>query len=197
MGLVLGARFGGFGQATPIIVAEKVFTTEYGRYGSEIKSHVINIRHIEELFDAGMYTNVVNRIDEIIASGKLRDVKILADYTVAGGTAIEMLREKKIKVMPFLVTNGNTQTNNELGGYTVPVKDLITTVQRLLSERRLKFANLPGVNELATELSTEYRADTEYSDAVLNLCCVVWYANYYVHERKKGKEKQWRKAGRL
>lgn len=186
MSLLLGVRFAAYGRSSPVMVAEKIFRTQYGRFGEGAKAHEIHIRHYEQLDNTLLFTAVADRIDDIVSLGKLRGVRVLADYTEIGKSAIDELREKRILVTPLTVTAGEQETVNGQGGYAVPLRDMVATAQRLLVKRRLKFAaGIEGVEALADEVGATYRDDSQYSDGALILCLVVWYADRFVSEAVK------------
>ena len=196
MALLLGVRFAAYGRSSPVIVAEKVFQTQYGRYGEEEKTHEIHIRHYEQLGNTLLFTDIADRIDEIVALGKLKGVRILADYTEIGKSAIDDLREKRILVTPLTITDGDKETVNGQGGYNVPIRDMVATAQRLLFKKRLKFAaGIEGAEILADEVAVTYRDDSQYSDAALLLCLTAWYADRFISEYKR--QIKIPKAGRL
>jgi hypothetical protein len=196
MSLILSVRFAAYGRSSPIIVAEKVFHTEYGRYGDEAKSYEVHIKHYEQMDNTLLFSDVADRIDEIITKGKLKGVKILADYTEIGKAAIDDLREKRVLVTPLAVTDSEKETVNIHGGYNVPVRDMVAVAQRLLVKKRLKFAaGIEGAETLADEVAATYRDDSQYSDAALLLCMVTWWADRFVAEYKRNVKIP--KAGRL
>lgn len=196
MALVMGVRFAAYGRSSPIIVAEKVFRTEYGRYGDEPKSYEVHIRHYEQMSNTLLFSDVADKIDEIITLGKLKGVKILADYTEIGKAAIDDLREKRILITPMVTTDSDKETVNGQGGYNVPVRDMVAITQRLLLKKRLKFAaGINGVETLSGEVAATYREDSQYSDAALLLCMVTWWADRFIAEYKRALKIP--KAGRL
>jgi hypothetical protein len=198
MSFVLGVRFPSFGESTPIIIVNKNFGTQYGRFGLEKEFDVISVVFYEQIHDDKLYAKSIERIDTLYASGKIKGAKLVADYTASGRVAIDMLREKGLLVMPLMVSESEKQTTNTLGGFAVPLNELITTTQRLICEKRLKFAaELKGTEALIGELTRPYRDSTEYSDAVLCLCGAVWYSHIYIQKVTKRRNKDWPKAGHL
>ncbi len=196
MSLILGVRFAAYGRSSPIIVAEKVFHTEYGRYGDEAKGYEVHIKHYEQMDNTLLFSDVADRIDEIITKGKLKGVKILADYTEIGKAVIDELRERRILITPMTTTDSDKETVNGQGGYNVPVRDMVAITQRLLLKKRLKFAaGIDGVETLSDEVAATYRDDSQYSDAALLLCLVTWWADRFVAEYKRSLKIP--KAGRL
>lgn len=159
------------------------------------KEEHIYVRHAER-FELGMpYPKAIEKLEQRIqAVNYEHDYLTIADYTGVGRPVIDMMREKGIKVVPITFTGGvKTTFDPDIGGWHVPKRDLVTTVQVLLQDGKLKFAKGLMHGEIMIEELLNLKAkitqkgnDTyeawrqgEHDDLVFALCLAVWYTNKY------------------
>jgi hypothetical protein len=117
---------------------------------------------------------------------------LAVDQTGVGRPVIDLMRGAKIqaRVLPVTITAGQKATATEGGGWLVPKKELVSTLQVLLAARRLQVA--PSLAEAPTlvrellnfqvkvtraahEIFGSWRED-QHDDLVLALAVAVWYA---------------------
>ena len=112
-------------------------------------------RHLERLPLGTPYTTVCTRMATIFAAPDLAGSGLAVDMTGVGRPVVDMLRRAKLKarIEPITVTGGHRASVDPKGGWLVPKKELVTTLQLLLQSRRLKIAPmLPDAQTLVKEL---------------------------------------------
>lgn len=178
------------GQATDytaLTAVDKVLT-----YEKDVQYHT---RHAER-FELGMsYPLMIDKLDERINALNIRsDYMTIADATGVGRPVIDLMRQRKIRVVPVTITGGDKELfDPELGGWRVPKRVLASTMQVLLQNGQLKFAKgLMHAQTLIDELLNfkvkvnarahdQYEAwrEGDHDDLVLSLALAVWYAERY------------------
>lgn len=149
-------------------------------------------RHLERLPLHVEYPAMIEDLKKKINAINISDrYSLIADATGVGKPVVDMMRKEKMAVVPVLITGGNQTTyDHELGGWHVPKRDLISSVQVLLQERRLKFSeNITNLEQMIQELmnfkikisssgNDRYEAwrEGDHDDLVLSLALAVWYA---------------------
>ena len=81
--------------------------------------------------------------------------RLVPDATGVGRPVVDMIRAYGVKRMvPVVITGGNAQTyDQESAMYHVPKRNLVSTLQILLGEERLKFAaGIPEAKIVKEEL---------------------------------------------
>lgn len=151
-----------------------------------------HVRHVER-FPLGtsypkMITMLDDRINALNLAGKYMCVP---DATGVGRPVVDMLRKNGITCTPVSITGGEKEVFDEVfGGWRVPKRILVSTLQVLLQNKQLKFAaNMPHVDQIINELAnfkvkvTESKNDTyeawregDHDDLVLALALAAWYA---------------------
>jgi len=119
---------------------------------------------------------------------------LVVDATGVGRPVVDLLREAEIgdDIVAVTIHGGNAVTKDEgnQGYYNVPKRDIVSVLQVLMQQERLKVAGaLPEAKTLTKELQNyEYkltetahdtynaRGDSEHDDLVLALGVAVWYA---------------------
>jgi hypothetical protein len=141
------------------------------------------------------YPQMMDRLDERINAMNTRDSDMtVADATRVGRPVIDLMRNRKIKVVPVTITGGERELlEPEIGGWRVPKRILASTMQVLLQNGQLKFAKgLMHAQTLIDELLNfkvkvnskahdQYEAwrEGDHDDLVLSLAMAVWYAERY------------------
>jgi hypothetical protein len=138
------------------------------------------------------YPNLADRIANRVTSEPLKGRTTVAiDATGVGQPVVDLIRPKLANAPFFAITiTGGTSVNTNGSVLTVPKRDLITTAQVLLQQRRLRIAPaLPDATTLVDELLAfrinisetghdSYRAEYhhDHDDLVLALCLAAWTA---------------------
>jgi hypothetical protein len=136
------------------------------------------------------YPDTVQRVLKIVR--KLEDdqgTALVVDATGVGLPVVEMMREERLHPIPIIITGGNTVTEAD-GGFHLPKRHMISTLQGLFESGRLKISK--GINhleELLDEISNfrvkitkagndTYEAwrETDHDDMVMSVAMATWYA---------------------
>jgi hypothetical protein len=115
------------------------------------------VRHLERFPLGTPYTEVCARLAELFRDPLLSRSTLAVDQTGVGRPVIDLLRGSplKAKLCPITITGGHKATPDDRGGWLVPKKELVSTLQVLLQARRLKVADaLPEAATLVQELMT-------------------------------------------
>ena len=151
---------------------------------------VYELRYLERLPLGTLYPEVVGRIKALLSTPPLAGECALAvDATGVGVAVTDMLRNAGLHFDRVTITSGENETR-EGSRWRVPKRDLISTCQVLLQQRRLKIAaSLPEAKTLTDELvgfrykitqasNLTYEAWREgaHDDLVLALSLAVWEA---------------------
>ena len=150
-----------------------------------------HIRHLERPKLGTTYPAIVDRVRQLMTSGPLINrTALVVDKTGVGAPVVDMFRKAGLRPTAITITGGNTVTVGD-GGYHVPKRDLVTTLQVLFQSGGLKVA---GGLKLAPVLVEEllnfkvkinvktahdsYEAWREgiHDDLVLAVALACWYA---------------------
>ncbi|HEY4362798.1 MAG TPA: hypothetical protein VGN17_17650 [Bryobacteraceae bacterium] len=115
----------------------------------------LRVRHLERLPLGTAYTDVVARVGEVVRRAELRErSRLVVDATGLGAPVVEMLKAARMGcgIVSVTITSGE-RAHGQGAAWHVPKKDLITGVQVLLEEGRLKIhRRLQEADTLAREL---------------------------------------------
>jgi hypothetical protein len=162
------------------------------------------LRHLERVPLGTPYTEIVERVGQVVQTRGVRDCcHLVVDATGVGRPVVDMLRSARLpcRLMPTLITGGE-QEGSANGYHRVPKRDLITGLRLLLEQGMLKIAAALEhgptlVNELAdmrvkvTAAGNEqYEAWREgtHDDLVLAVALACWGLKKVYPERPRGKE---------
>lgn len=173
---------------TALSVVEKVKI----KNSDEIQYHT---RHAERFQLGTTYPTMIDKLQERINAINIEsDYTVVTDATGVGRPVIDLMRERKIKTVPVVITGGEKELfDPELGGWKVPKRILVSNLQVLLQNGQLKFAegmmHAPTlINELLnfkikvnTKGNDTYEAwrEGDHDDLVLSLAMAAWYAVRY------------------
>jgi hypothetical protein len=117
-------------------------------------THLDRWRHVP-------YPESAERVRALCARPKLtikgRRPALIVDGTGVGAAVVDHLRAvgPNADLTPILITAGHAITDDGAGGYHVPKKELVATVQVVLQSKRLRISKeLPTAGVLTQELST-------------------------------------------
>ena len=155
----------------------------------------LSLRHLER-FDLGTrYPVIIDRVRGLLSSGALRNkrVALLVDKTGVGASVVDSLA--RAGLLPIAVTiHGGSAVSREEHGYRVPKRDLVSAVQVLLQNGRLKIAEgLPLAETLRSELlsfrlkidpktahdSYEHWREADHDDLVLAAAMACWFRQWF------------------
>jgi len=153
----------------------------------------LHLRHIERLELGTTYPKIVDYIEKLVNSEQLRGgaKRVVIDVTGCGRPVWDMLRETKLRAYLYgVLIHGGDNVTKENGVYRVPKRDLISSLQIVFQNNKLKIARgLPGADTLVKELINfkvkintnghdQYEAWREsiHDDLVLSAAMGVWLA---------------------
>jgi len=124
------------------------------------------VRHLARFPPGTPYATIGATVAATVRDGGLGRPPLVADLTAVGPGLLPSLRAavRPAWVVPVLLTAGPTPAAVADGLKRVPKRDLVTTLQLLLQERRLRVAPaLPEANLLAREM-TAFRAKVSLAE---------------------------------
>ncbi len=186
---VLGLDLGQVHDYTALAVLERPAPADNG---GESQTVVYALRHLKRYALGTPYTDIVPAVMQQARSVPLGGSPLVVDQTGVGRALVDMLRRAggAGRIIPVTITAGQSVTRTEEGSYHVPKKELVTCLQLLLQQRRLKMPrDLPHVQTLVQELHSfqvkitlsaheTFRAWREgvHDDLVLALALACWWA---------------------
>jgi hypothetical protein len=162
----------------------------------------LSVRHLER-FDLGTrYTTIVERVKEMANAPPLSELPavLLVDKTGVGAAVLDAFEHSGIRPTAITIHGGSTVSDDpQRRGYRVPKRDLVSAVQVLLQNGRLKIAaSLPESATLKRELLTfrvkvnpatahdsyEHWREGDHDDLVLATAMACWFreASYAMAE---------------
>ena len=179
---LVGLDLGQAADYTALVVIERVEQ-------QKAKPH-FHVRHIQRFQLGTSYPVVVERVKSIITQKPLEGkAQLVVDATGVGAPVVDLLRQAGLSPVAIMITGGDTVSQEPLV-LRVPKRDLVSTLQILLQEGRLKVAeSLPEASILVKELLTFQVKITasahdvygswregSHDDVVLAICLAAWYS---------------------
>lgn len=171
----------------PIIKAEQNIAGMIRESDARIEYHLIYL----ERMDLGTpYTQIVEHIKNITLDEEIKgNVTTVADATGVGLPVIHMMRQARIAPLIPIGIHGGNSVNEKVDGYSVPKRDLVTSLLITVQSRRLKVAeNIDHRQQLIHEMqsfkmkqsasgndSYEALMEKDHDDLVLALSYAIWY----------------------
>lgn len=155
----------------------------------------LSLRHLERFELGTRYPAIIDRIRGLLSSGALRDkrVALLVDKTGVGASVVDSIVRAGLSPIAVTIHGGSSVTRDE-HGYRVPKRDLVSAVQVLLQNGRLKIAEgLPLAETLRSELlnfrmkidpktahdSYEHWREADHDDLVLAAAMACWFRQWF------------------
>ncbi len=172
---------------TALSIVQKVKTKKE----EQIQYHT---RHVERFPLGTTYPEIIDKLEERINAVNISNYMVLPDATGVGRPVVDLMRKRKIRTVPIMITGGEKELfDPELGGWKVPKRILVSNLQVLLQGGQLKFAEgMMHADTLIHELLnfkikiTAKATDTyeawregDHDDLVLSLAMAVWYAERF------------------
>jgi hypothetical protein len=151
------------------------------------------VRHLER-FDLGTsYTTIIERVKEMANVPPLSELPavLLVDKTGVGAAVLDSFEHSGVRSTAITIHGGSAiSLDPQRRGYRVPKRDLVSAVQVLLQNRRLKVAaGLPEAATLKKELlnfrlkvnpatahdSYEHWREGDHDDLVLAVAMACWF----------------------
>jgi len=106
----------------------------------EAKPCEYHIRHLERPKLGTPYPAIVEKVQDLMQSPQLLNrTALVVDATGVGRPVVDLFRKAGLRPVAITITGGNTVTVGG-GGYHVPKRDLVSTLQVLFQSGRLKVA---------------------------------------------------------
>lgn len=154
---------------------------------------LLRLRHAERPALGTPYTRIAERIHQVQNTAPLTpdNTRVVVDLTGVGIPVFEMLEAQGIRRLFGITIHGGDAVSRDRNLYRVPKRDLVSTLQVLLQQGRLKFADgLPSGDVLRAELQNfkatinlatghdTYEAwrEGDHDDLVLSLALACWFA---------------------
>ncbi|HEY8505549.1 MAG TPA: hypothetical protein VIL46_13275 [Gemmataceae bacterium] len=195
-----GLDLGQSADFSALAVLERTKAPEPEDPGREVSRYAV--RHLERFPLGTPYTEVCDRMVKLFAAPPLADGMLVVDQTGVGRPVVDLLRRSGLRayVRPVTITAGHRANRDERGGWLVPKKELVSTLQVLLQARRIKVApSLPEAETLVREM-TEFRVkitlaanetfgawrEGSHDDLVLAVAVAAWWG-----ERRRTEFRIW------
>jgi hypothetical protein len=156
------------------------------------------VRHLQRFPPGTPYPEIAAVLARRFGEEPLTNSSLAVDITGVGRPVVDLLRKAGIRatLRPITVTGGHGAAQDTLGGWLVPRKELVSTMQVLLQERRLKVAqSLPEAATLSQELlnfkakpstapldSFEAWRENPHDDLVLAVAIAAWVGERAMYE---------------
>ena len=147
---VVGLDLGPAAEPTGLAVVERVAAAHGLEYA---------VRHLVRFPPGTSYATIATAVGDAVSRGGLGTPPVVVDLTAVGPNVLPVVRResKQNWIVPVVLTAGLTAEEVDRT-WRVPKRDLVTGLQLLLQERRLKVApGLPEAEMLVREL-TAFRA---------------------------------------
>jgi hypothetical protein len=190
---VSGLDLGQAQEFTAVAVLEKTTSPDPEAPGRKVNRYAV--RHLERFPLRTPYPQVGARLAQLFAGPPLADSTLVVDQTVVGRPALTLLRRSRIpaRIRHVTVTGGHRASADDRGGWLVPKRELVGTLQVLLQARRITIAStLPEAPTLVQELmSFRAKATTStgetldawregpHDDLVLAVAIAAWEGEHY------------------
>ncbi len=154
----------------------------------------LSLRHLERFPLGTRYPVIVERVAHLMGTPPLlNDAWLVVDGTGVGAPVVDEFRKVLRNIVDVTITGGTSVglDVDALYRYTVPKRDLVSTLQALLQSDRLKIAaGLPEAGTLVDELLafevsvSEAARDTyegrkgAHDDLVLAVAMACWFRGY-------------------
>jgi hypothetical protein len=157
---------------------------------------VYALRHLQRFALGTPYTAIVASVAALMAGPPFAgETRLVVDQTGVGRAVVDMLRQavRSAYLIPITITGGLSVTREPDGSYHVPKKELVTCMQLLFENRRLRIArSLPEADTLVRELQNfqvkitlaahetfgNWRQGI-HDDLVLAVALACWYAEQH------------------
>jgi hypothetical protein len=150
---ISGLDLGQVTESTALAVLERTIAPDPEGLKRAVKHYAV--RHLERFAVGTPFPEICKRLQGLFSDWPLEHSTLAVDQTVVGQPVMTLLRRAHLKawLRPITITGGYQAHVNEDGGWLVPKKELVSTLQLLLQSRRIKVApSLPEAQTLVREL---------------------------------------------
>jgi hypothetical protein len=188
----LGLDLGQMQDYTALAVVERVQPARRLPRGP-LPATVYHLRHVERPDLGTPYTEIAGRVAGVQRTPPLTDANttVVGDFTGVGVAVFEMLEASGVVNLHGVSIHGGEAVSQQGRIHRVPKRELVSTLQVLLQQRRLRFATgMPLADVLRRELRSfkakinlatghdTYEAwrEGDHDDVVLALAMACWFA---------------------
>ena len=180
---VVGVDLGQAQDYTAIAVLEVL------QHGEEEGYH---LRHLERPRLGTSYPDIVQRLLALLATSPLIGCcEMVLDATGVGAPVVDLLRQAGLSLTAVTITGADAATRGEGGGWRVPKRDLVSTLQVALQQGRFKVADglalgdvfvrellafRVKINIATSHDSYEAWREGDHDDLVLAVALALWQA---------------------
>jgi hypothetical protein len=180
---IVGLDLGQAADYTAVAILKRTWGTVDGK-----AAMVFEVPHLHRYHLGTSYPDIAEDVKTMLARSELRGAHLVVDETGVGKPVLDVLRGIGLSPVGITITGGFVVNKND-SGWTVPKRDLISSLQAVLQSRRLKVAaELPHAATLIKELSDfrvkinlnahdSYEAWREgaHDDLVLAVALATWF----------------------
>ena len=158
-----GLDLGQAAESTALAVLEQTTGPDPKDSGRYVNHYAL--RHLERFELGTPFPAIGNRLHELFAAPPLAKSILTVDQTAVGQPVVKLLRRgcPKVTIRPVIITAGNQANLNVDGSWSVPKKDLVSTLQVLLQSRRIKVAPLLPESQTLVQELLRFRAKATLS----------------------------------
>ena len=197
MGVPASAAPGGWASPSEMDADLVRFASELNHRGGRPHDVPLALRHLERFELGTPYPKVVERVRTILGSAALQDkgTVLLVDKTGVGAGVVDTFEWAGLRPVPITIHGGSgVGRDTDKRGYRVPKRDLVSAVQVLLQNGRLKIADaLREAETLKRELlnfrvkldprtahdSYEHWREGDHDDLVLATAMACWFRQWW------------------
>lgn len=167
--------------------------------GTPIFDTYFDVRHLERFELNTSYPAIVTKTVKMLNTPQLAgNYHFVPDATGVGRPVVDLYRAEHIHMTPVVITfSGDAHIDMDTGYWHVAKKELISNLQVLFGNKRLRFANgLPDKDVVVKELMnfkikiTSKANDTyeawregDHDDLVLSIALACWYGNRFAKQQ--------------
>lgn len=198
-GFIIGVDLGQANDFTAIVVAERFderYTAAHDRRTPDATIKHFQLRHAQRLPLGTPYPEVAEYVGRMVASLSVTTRKavvkpdLIVDGTGVGKPVVDMMRRGGLDPVAVAITGGREE-NGGYGSYSVPKRNLVSSLIVTFQEGRLKLsAGIPAIAELEHEL-INFRAkisatghdtydawrESIHDDLVLATAMAIWWGD--------------------
>jgi hypothetical protein len=185
---ISGLDLGQAAEFTALAVLEQTTGPDSAETGRAVKRYAV--RHLERFRLGTPFTEICARLRALLSGPPLAESLLAVDQTGVGQPVVNLLRRARLRaaIRSVTITGGNQSHVSADGGWLVPKKELVSTLQVLLQSRRIKVAlSMPESRTLVRELlsfrvkaplslndTLEAWRDGPHDDLVLAVAIAAW-----------------------
>lgn len=154
--------------------------------GEDIDLPHYGLVYLEQMPLKTQYPEIIARAAYILDSMR-HNAHFLVDATGVGNPVVQMMQH--LNPIPIVIVSGHTVNQRETGGYNVPKREIVTSLQAVMHGRRLQIAKgLDHIEQLKKEIlgfkmkvrdsgsiGWEAASERTHDDIVMSLGVNVWY----------------------